>query len=98
MKVLNIQSPVKNVCFALTLILAAGALSGCAGPIWRSSTANAAAQKMPAHESWCYSTLGYTECYPHPLAETPGRLVNVDPPSRYPLTPEAYNKAVAQSR
>ena len=55
--------------------------------------------QMPPHESWCYKTMGEeTDCYSEPQATPPGRLVSVDPPSRYPLTPQAYQDALAKSR
>ncbi|MDD5586538.1 MAG: hypothetical protein PHY92_06235 [Alphaproteobacteria bacterium] len=53
---------------------------------------------MPYHENWCYDTMGYAECYPKPQDTNPDRLINVDPPSRYPLTPDDYRKALAESR
>ncbi len=54
--------------------------------------------QIAAHESWCYETMGYTECYAHPQPGDPNRLVNVDPANRYPLTPQAYRNAVVESR
>lgn len=50
---------------------------------------------MQPHESWCYTTLGQIDCYPGPQRSlAPESLVSVDPPSRYPLTRDAYAKAV----
>ena len=50
--------------------------------------------QIAEHESWCYETMGYAECYAHPQATDPNRLINVDPPNRYPLTPREYDEAV----
>lgn len=50
------------------------------------------------HESWCYETLGYSECYSCPQDVPGNRLINVDPPNRYPLTLRAYKEDVAQSK
>lgn len=55
------------------------------------------ADAIPPHESWCYETLGYPECYAHPLNDDPNRLINVDPASRYPLTLHDYNEARVNS-
>ncbi|MDP9127125.1 MAG: hypothetical protein M3N08_02535 [Pseudomonadota bacterium] len=46
--------------------------------------------QIAEHESWCYETLGYPECYAHPQNVDPNRLINVDPANRYPLTSRAY--------
>jgi hypothetical protein len=57
------------------------------------------ANSIAPHESWCYSTMGMNvECYPQPQDTPPGRLVNVDPPNRYPLTPKAYAEDLTQSQ
>jgi len=50
--------------------------------------------QIAEHESWCYETLGYPECYAHPQDTSPNRLINVDPPNRYPLTPGEYDEMV----
>ena len=74
------------------------ALAGCV-PFWKNGPKpGPATEPMPYHESWCYETLGYAECYAKPQVEEPGRLINVDPPSRYPLTPEEYRKAAGNGQ
>lgn len=50
--------------------------------------------QIAQHESWCYESLGYPECYPHAQPVNGNRLINVDPANRYPLTPQAYRDAV----
>lgn len=54
-------------------------------------------KQMAQHESWCYGTMGYPECYAHPQPNCGNRLVNVDPPNLYPMTPRAYDEAVIES-
>lgn len=86
------------------------ALSGCAGnPVGVAAAAigimetrpdelppaNTADQIGP-HESWCYETLGYPECFTHAQNVNPNRLINVDPANRYPLTPQAYRDVVLE--
>jgi hypothetical protein len=61
------------------------------GPLPPADTEHQIAQ----HESWCYGTMGYAECYAHPQDVPPERLINVDPPNRYPLTTFNYNQALA---
>lgn len=57
------------------------------------------ADQIQPHESWCYSTMGENvECFDRPQETPPGRLVNVDPPNRYPLNRKAYDTAVAESQ
>ena len=56
------------------------------------------ANQIAQHESWCYESLGYAECYAHPQAVDANRLINVDPANRYPLTPQAYRDAVSESQ
>ena len=46
------------------------------------------------HESWCYETMGDPVCYAHAQDVNPDRLINVDPPNRYPLTPRAYDNEI----
>jgi len=53
--------------------------------------------QIAAHESWCYESMGYAECYAHPQPVDPNRLINVDPANHYPLTPQAYRNAVVES-
>jgi hypothetical protein len=50
------------------------------------------------HESWCYETAGYPECYAYPVKDANARLINVDPPNRYPLTARSYHEAVIESQ
>jgi hypothetical protein len=54
--------------------------------------------QIAEHESWCYETMGYPECYAHPQSVDPNRLINVDPANRYPLTPHAYRETVQEDR
>lgn len=56
------------------------------------------ADQIAQHESWCYETLGYPECYSHPQDVDPNRLINVDPQNRYPLTPRAYHETVIEDQ
>ncbi len=51
--------------------------------------------QIAQHENWCYSTMGYAECYAYPQDVPPGRLINVDPANRYPMTTFNYNQALA---
>lgn len=54
--------------------------------------------QMSQHESWCYQTAGYPECYAYPQKDANSRLINVDPPNRYPMTARAYHEAVIESQ
>jgi hypothetical protein len=56
------------------------------------------ANQIPEHESWCYRTMGFVECYSQPQDVPATRLVNVDPANRYPLTARSYNEAVMQAK
>ena len=57
------------------------------------------ADQISPHESWCYKTMGEeVECFSEPQDTPPGRLLNVDPPNRYPLTARAYAEVVEQNR
>ncbi len=56
------------------------------------------ADQIAAHDSWCYETLGYAECYAHAQNVDANRLINVDPANEYPLTPQAYRDAAAVDR
>ena len=49
------------------------------------------------HETWCYKTLGTVDCYAQPQTNQAGRLINVDPENRFPMTTQAYNKAAQPS-
>ena len=54
--------------------------------------------QMAQHESWCYSTMGSPQCYTCAQDVPPSRLINVDPPNRYPLTVRDYNEALVQAK
>lgn len=54
--------------------------------------------QMAQHESWCYETAGYPECYSYPVRDANNRLIMVDPPYRYPLTERGYHEAVIESQ
>jgi hypothetical protein len=93
----------KTLPFIL-LALAALALAGCNGTEVAAMGATAGifytkpdplppadtADQIAQHESWCYETMGYAECYAHAQNVEPNRLINVDPQSRYPLTAHDY--------
>jgi hypothetical protein len=51
------------------------------------------ADQIAPHDNWCYETMGYAECYTHAQNVDANRLINVDPPNEYPLTPQAYRDA-----
>jgi hypothetical protein len=50
--------------------------------------------QIPQHQSWCYSTLGDTQCFAHPQNVPPDRLINVDPQNAYPIDVAAYHQAL----
>jgi hypothetical protein len=52
------------------------------------------ADQIKPHESWCYETMGYAECYAEAQDTDPNRLINVDPQNLYPVTPHDYEEAV----
>jgi hypothetical protein len=80
------------------LVAGAVILGGCV-PFWIPiKPAKYAPNGVRLHESWCYRTLAQVECYAKPQDVAPSTLVNVDPPSRYPLTQEDYAKKLAVSR
>ena len=56
------------------------------------------ADQMAAHENWCYVTLAEPQCFSSPQDVPPTRLINVDPPNRYPMNVRAYNEDLAQSK
>jgi hypothetical protein len=72
------------------------AISGCV-PFWKQPKPARPNEPVPYHENWCYETLGYAECYAKPQNVDPARLINVEPASRYPQTPEDYRKMVGES-
>jgi hypothetical protein len=80
----------------LPFVLLALALTGCM-PLMKTRSATTAGN-LPPHEVWCYNTLGEADCYADPQNVPPNRLVNVDPPSRHPLTPQEHARAVAERR
>lgn len=96
----------------VSLLLTALILSGCSGTtvglgaaalgIWTTKPGDPPPpdleNQIAQHENWCYSSMGYPECYPAPQDVNPNRLINVDPASRYPLTPIAYREALVESR
>ena len=100
MKFEGSDTPLKTLPFIL-LALAALALAGCM-PLFnkpgQQGTVMSKEDPLPEHQSWCYQTLGAIDCYAHPQNFPPGRLVNVSPQSRYPLTAEEYGKTVSQGQ
>ena len=56
------------------------------------------AHQIAPHESWCYETMGYAECYTTAQNTDPNRLINVDPQNRYPLTNHDYWETVYASK
>jgi hypothetical protein len=50
--------------------------------------------QIPQHQTWCYSTMGEAQCFAHPQNVPPDRLINVDPPSAYPVDVAAYRQAL----
>jgi len=93
----------KNFPFVL-LALAALSLAGCNGTTVYAAAATAGiigtkpdkpppadlADQIPQHQSWCYETMGYAECYTTAQNTEPDRLINVDPANKYPLTARDY--------
>jgi len=95
----------------LYLGLATLTLAACTGPVIMGTDAAAiyvtkpstpppadTEDQIPQHESWCYSTMGDPECFAHPQDVVPDRLINVDPPSRYPVDIHAYHNAVIEGQ
>jgi len=101
----------KNLPFVL-MALAALALAACNGTtVYTAAAATGiyltrdkepppadTAHQIPAHESWCYETMGYPECYTTAQNTDPNRLINVDPANRYPLTNHDYWDVVYSSK
>jgi hypothetical protein len=56
------------------------------------------ADQIQPHETWCYETLGPPACYAHPQPDAGNRLINVDPPNLYPLTPRAYYETTVEDQ
>ncbi len=82
---------------SVLLMLATLTLGGC-GTFLKKNQPVSSVNRIQPHESWCYSTLGEIDCYTQPQRVPPGRLVNVDPQSRLPLTPQDHAEAVAQGQ
>lgn len=85
-------------CVIVSLVF----VTGCV-PFWRkwmprsNAPTPATYSVLQKHEDWCYDTVGEVECYPGPQRGIPPEsLVNVNPPSRYPLTRADYNRALAE--
>lgn len=85
----------RRVWQSLILLPSLLATAACV-PFWRSSQPAHPNDPVPYHESWCYRTLGYAECYAKPQHVDPARLINVDPAARYPETPEEYRKTAGE--
>ena len=92
---------------SLSLLFAVLALGACTGPVIMGGDAAVIyatnpdqppgadpSLQIPPHESWCYETMGDPQCYARPQIGAANRLINVDPPSRYPLDAAAYRDAV----
>jgi hypothetical protein len=91
----------------LSLALGALALSGCTELVVAETAASIyltrpskppfadTRNQIPAHETWCYSTMADSECYTTAQNVSSDRLINVDPQNRYPLTPQAYRDELA---
>lgn len=103
----------KNLLLFLPAIFGLVFLSGCGAPVGLAAWSGGAMyatkpgdlppadtdNQMPAHESWCYSTMGMqVECFSEPQATPPGRLVNVDPANKYPLNRKAYDEALLKAQ
>jgi hypothetical protein len=102
----------KKIHLALPVTMALLLLAGCGAPVGLAGSSTGlmwitkpseppsadTAGQMAEHESWCYRTLGTIECYAEPQDVPPSRLINVDPPNRYPLTRRAYAETLTQSR
>lgn len=83
---------------ALILLLAGLALSGCV-PFWKKNRAPGSTERpIEPHETWCYKTMGETQCFSAPQNLPPDSLVMVDPPSRYPVNREEYQRALAEAQ
>ncbi len=52
------------------------------------------ADQIPPHASWCYATMGDSQCFAHPQNVAPDRLINVDPQNLYPVDLAAYHQAL----
>lgn len=107
----GVSSAFKTLPFIL-LALAMLCLAGCSGAVVGAGAATVGiiatrpsdgpppdlADQTPPHESWCYETAGYPECYAYPVKDANNRLIMVDPPNRYPLTARGYHEAVIESQ
>jgi len=79
--------------FFLCLAILMPLLGGCITP-WKK---DAPPPAQPAQEVWCYRSLAEADCYSQPQNVHADGLINVDPTTRYPATPEDYAKEVAGS-
>ena len=96
----------------ILLALAALSLANCNGTTVYTAAATAGifyskpatpppadvAHQIPPHQSWCYETMGYPECFTVAQNVDPERLINVDPQNLYPLTPHDYWEVVYADR
>ncbi|MCL2469659.1 MAG: hypothetical protein FWF24_05455 [Alphaproteobacteria bacterium] len=85
----------------LSLVLCA--LSGCArlSSFWHSvwdepQRPFVVGSTMPETERWCYRSLGRIECYKEIQDFPPDTLFTVDPPSRQPMSRQAYEEELAK--
>jgi len=96
------------ILFGLAMLALAGcaganeAVVGTAASIWETRPDKPPPpdleDQMAQHESWCYSSMGYPECYSHPQEGAGPRLINVDPQNRYPMTPRDYYSTVVEDQ
>ncbi|MDD3288105.1 MAG: hypothetical protein PHX43_03770 [Alphaproteobacteria bacterium] len=57
----------------------------------------APSKKRP--EKWCYRTIGgVADCYSEPQADSPDRLITVDPPDLHPKTRQEYKNRLSETR
>jgi len=94
----------KSLLASLFVILS---LAACTGPIIMGTDAAIVYATKPSdppeantkdqiaeHQSWCYQTMGDSQCFAHPQNVPPDRLINTDPQSIYPVDVEAYHRAL----
>lgn len=99
-EVLSSMSPCgqSRLPIGMVFLLAVSLLGGCV-PFWKKEAPPVSAEApIKPHETWCYKTMGETECFAGPQNLPPENLVMVDPPSRYPLTREAYQRVLAEAQ
>jgi hypothetical protein len=95
----------RGICLTVLLLLLGPALGGCSNydnalhPYTHTDTPVEPVVANPIRPPvWCYSTMGSVDCYAHPQADSPDRLINVSPPELYPQTRDDYKKAVANDQ